>query len=203
MKSQDGVRPAHGGQPQPCLLQPRARPSSHNTSLISLTIGLLEMKAMAANRLRSSNQDGSGQLIGKVAVRTASRSSRLSLVQAELGRFITPGWSCSRCAIENHLLRLWRPQYPSAMPTPAARLASLMAPLSSISLLVSWHGFQAIGTNDGPTPERPETPPDPSAFVPFSRDQDFVERGDLLDQIHRKCAVPGSRTALVGLGGVG
>ena len=56
-----------------------------------VTIGLLEMKAMAANRLRSSNQDGSGQLIGKVAVRTASRSSRLSLVRAELKRFITLG----------------------------------------------------------------------------------------------------------------
>ncbi|KAF2464492.1 TPR-like protein [Lindgomyces ingoldianus] len=69
-------------------------------------------------------------------------------------------------------------------------------------------GFQA-GIINGPVstefhlpPERPETPPDPSAFVPFSQDHDFIER-DLLDQIHRKCAVPGSRTALVGLGGVG
>ncbi|KAH7418642.1 P-loop containing nucleoside triphosphate hydrolase protein [Cadophora sp. MPI-SDFR-AT-0126] len=50
--------------------------------------------------------------------------------------------------------------------------------------------------------ERPETPPNPSIVIPFSRDADFVERG-ILDQIHQKCAVSGSRTALVGLGGVG
>ena len=51
--------------------------------------------------------------------------------------------------------------------------------------------------------ERPETPPNPSDVIPFSRDKDFVERGIILDQIHQKCAVLGSRTALVGLGGVG
>ncbi|KAH8589776.1 P-loop containing nucleoside triphosphate hydrolase protein [Bisporella sp. PMI_857] len=39
--------------------------------------------------------------------------------------------------------------------------------------------------------------------VPFRRDPDFVYRGVLLNQIHQKCAVPGSWTALVGLGGVG
>ena len=50
--------------------------------------------------------------------------------------------------------------------------------------------------------EPPETPPNPSIVIPFSRDADFVERG-ILDQIHQKCAVLGSRTALVGLGGVG
>ena len=43
----------------------------------------------------------------------------------------------------------------------------------------------------------------PSAVIPFGRDADFVERGTILDQIHDQCAVPGSRTALVGLGGVG
>ncbi|KAH7418767.1 hypothetical protein BKA64DRAFT_590888 [Cadophora sp. MPI-SDFR-AT-0126] len=52
------------------------------------------------------------------------------------------------------------------------------------------------------SPERPETPPNPSIVIPFSRDTDFVERG-VLDQIHQKCDVLGSRTALVGLGGVG
>ncbi|KAL9578554.1 MAG: hypothetical protein Q9203_007052, partial [Teloschistes exilis] len=50
---------------------------------------------------------------------------------------------------------------------------------------------------------RRETPPKPSAIIPFARDGDFVERGGLLDQIRQKCAVPGSRTALVGLGGIG
>lgn len=71
-------------------------------------------------------------------------------------------------------------------------------------------GFQA-GTINGPVNtefhhhalEPPETPPNPSAVIPFSRDVDFVERGGVLDQIHQKCAVSGSRTALVGLGGVG
>ncbi|KAH8645407.1 hypothetical protein BX600DRAFT_164630 [Xylariales sp. PMI_506] len=43
----------------------------------------------------------------------------------------------------------------------------------------------------------------PSVIIPFSRDTDFVERGDLLDRILQKCTEPGSRTALVGLGGVG
>ncbi|KAH9203201.1 putative kinesin [Leptodontidium sp. 2 PMI_412] len=50
--------------------------------------------------------------------------------------------------------------------------------------------------------ERPETPPNPSIVIPFSRDIDFVERA-IFDQIHQKCVVLGSRTALVGLGGVG
>jgi hypothetical protein len=57
--------------------------------------------------------------------------------------------------------------------------------------------------NDECIEDRPETPPKPCAVLPFSRDADFVQRGALLDQIDQKCAVPGSRTALVGLGGVG
>jgi hypothetical protein len=51
--------------------------------------------------------------------------------------------------------------------------------------------------------ERPETSPQPSCFVPFRRDADFVYRGTLLDQIRERCAAPASRIALVGLGGVG
>jgi nucleoside phosphorylase len=46
-------------------------------------------------------------------------------------------------------------------------------------------------------------PPSPFCVVPFVRDPDFVDRGTLLDQIHEKCSTPASRTALVGLGGVG
>ena len=57
--------------------------------------------------------------------------------------------------------------------------------------------------NDSPPAERLETPPNPSAVIPFSRDTDFVDRGAILDQIHHACTAPGSRTALVGLGGVG
>ncbi|KID83305.1 kinesin light chain [Metarhizium guizhouense ARSEF 977] len=68
-------------------------------------------------------------------------------------------------------------------------------------------GFQA-GIINGPVnvlapPERLETPPIPSIAIPFSRDKDFVEPEGILNQIHRSCAQLGSRTALVGLGGVG
>ncbi|KAH8199002.1 hypothetical protein TruAng_006831 [Truncatella angustata] len=52
--------------------------------------------------------------------------------------------------------------------------------------------------------ERPETPPTlPLIIIPFSRDKDFVGRETILDEIDRRCSRPGSRTALVGLGGVG
>ena len=49
----------------------------------------------------------------------------------------------------------------------------------------------------------PATLPVPSSSIPFRRDPDFVDRGAILDQIHQKCALPATRTALVGLGGVG
>ncbi|KAK3687150.1 P-loop containing nucleoside triphosphate hydrolase protein [Podospora appendiculata] len=48
-----------------------------------------------------------------------------------------------------------------------------------------------------------ETPPKPFATIPFSRDPDFVNRGDILDQIDERCSEPAARVALVGLGGVG
>lgn len=51
--------------------------------------------------------------------------------------------------------------------------------------------------------ERPETPPPPDSNVPFRRDPDFVNCGTILDQMHEKSSAPGSRIALVGLGGVG
>ena len=63
---------------------------------------------------------------------------------------------------------------------------------------------QGTGTDANPTTiERPETPPNPSAMLPFSRDPSFVKRQIILDQIDKKCAVLGSWTALVGFGGVG
>ncbi|EAQ91300.1 hypothetical protein CHGG_03235 [Chaetomium globosum CBS 148.51] len=51
--------------------------------------------------------------------------------------------------------------------------------------------------------ERRETPPIPFATIPFSRDPDFVNRGDILDQIDERCSELAGRVALVGLGGVG
>ncbi|KFA78635.1 hypothetical protein S40288_10320, partial [Stachybotrys chartarum IBT 40288] len=60
-----------------------------------------------------------------------------------------------------------------------------------------------------PPEERAEIPPCPSIVIPFSRNPDFVDRrttvdqGTIIDQIIQKCRRTGSRTALVGLGGVG
>ena len=46
-------------------------------------------------------------------------------------------------------------------------------------------------------------PPKPSSTVPFLRDPDFVDRGDLLSRVDERCLQPAGRAALVGLGGVG
>ena len=53
------------------------------------------------------------------------------------------------------------------------------------------------------TPPTPPTLPCPPSNIPFGRDPDFVNRGAIVDQLYRKCALPASRTVLVGLGGVG
>ncbi|KAH8588907.1 P-loop containing nucleoside triphosphate hydrolase protein [Bisporella sp. PMI_857] len=44
---------------------------------------------------------------------------------------------------------------------------------------------------------------EPFSTVPFSPDHDFVDRPEILAWIHDKCAGPGARAALAGLGGVG
>ena len=46
-------------------------------------------------------------------------------------------------------------------------------------------------------------PPKPSSTVPFRRDRDFVDRGDLLSRVDERCSQPAGRAALIGLGGVG
>ncbi|CAG8910138.1 unnamed protein product [Penicillium egyptiacum] len=81
--------------------------------------------------------------------------------------------------------------------------------MASISFRGKNDGLQ-VGDNHGSiTAEfhlplvRPETPPSPLSTVPFARNPDFVTRDTLLHQIHEKSSVPGSRIALVGLGGVG
>src|ERR1700761_8825818 len=51
--------------------------------------------------------------------------------------------------------------------------------------------------------ERPESPPRPFPSIAFSRDPDFVDRGDILDQLDRRCSQQAGRAGLVGLGGVG
>ncbi|CZR68212.1 related to kinesin light chain [Phialocephala subalpina] len=96
--------------------------------------------------------------------------------------------------------------HPAAVNSSSQNHSAAMA--SAISFRDANSGFQA-GIINGPVNtefhhhERLETPPNPSVVIPFSRDTDFVERREVLDQIHKKCAVSGSRTALVGLGGVG
>ncbi|OQE15077.1 hypothetical protein PENSTE_c030G02933 [Penicillium steckii] len=52
-------------------------------------------------------------------------------------------------------------------------------------------------------PEPSEPRPDPLSTVPFLHDPDFVSRDKLFAQIEEKSSTPGSRVALVGLGGVG
>ncbi|QKX61690.1 uncharacterized protein TRUGW13939_08845 [Talaromyces rugulosus] len=66
-------------------------------------------------------------------------------------------------------------------------------------------GFQ-VGISHGPIyvpADRPEPRPEPLWTVPFPYDPNFVGRDGLLDQIHEKSSIPGSRIVLVGLGGVG
>ncbi|KAK5651031.1 hypothetical protein OQA88_1504 [Cercophora sp. LCS_1] len=84
-----------------------------------------------------------------------------------------------------------------------------MAQIPSVSFGPGNQGLQ-VGQSYAPItaefhlpPERPETPPKPFATIPFSRDPDFVDRGDILEQIDRRCSEPAARIALVGLGGVG
>jgi hypothetical protein len=50
---------------------------------------------------------------------------------------------------------------------------------------------------------RADPPPSPLFFVPFPRDEHFVGRGTLLEEIRERCFTRNIWTALVGLGGVG
>ena len=70
------------------------------------------------------------------------------------------------------------------------------------------HDENADANPDGEAPEsdqeEPETalPASLATTLPFFRDPDFVDRAEL-DSLRRKLANPGSRAALLGLGGVG
>ncbi|KXX73589.1 hypothetical protein MMYC01_210373 [Madurella mycetomatis] len=52
-------------------------------------------------------------------------------------------------------------------------------------------------------PEQPEIPPPPFATILLSRDRDFADCGDILEQIDKRCPEPAARVAFVGLSGVG
>ncbi|RFU76226.1 tpr domain, partial [Trichoderma arundinaceum] len=84
-----------------------------------------------------------------------------------------------------------------------------MAQHPAISFGIQNHGSQ-VGVNYGTMNidfhsihEHPETPPQPFPSIPFRRDPDFVQRGDVLDRIDQCCSEPAGRVALLGLGGVG
>ncbi|KAJ5784706.1 uncharacterized protein N7503_009918 [Penicillium pulvis] len=77
--------------------------------------------------------------------------------------------------------------------------------MTSISFGGTSSGFQ-LGVNHGQIilpAERGESRAKPISTVPLPHDPDFVSRDALLEQIQKKALIPGSRIALVGLGGVG
>ncbi|KAF2740090.1 HET-domain-containing protein [Polyplosphaeria fusca] len=49
----------------------------------------------------------------------------------------------------------------------------------------------------------PQSLPTASSNVPFRRDCDFVDRGDILARVDERCSRPAGRAALVGVGGFG
>ncbi|KAK3985963.1 kinesin light chain [Cladorrhinum sp. PSN332] len=81
-----------------------------------------------------------------------------------------------------------------------------MSQMPSASFGPGNHGLQ-VGLSYAPINAEfhlpPETPPTPFPTIPFSRDRDFVDRGDILEQINQLCSEPAARVAVVGLGGVG
>ncbi|KAF1964492.1 hypothetical protein BU23DRAFT_521076, partial [Bimuria novae-zelandiae CBS 107.79] len=50
--------------------------------------------------------------------------------------------------------------------------------------------------------DQPARPREPFSTVPFAPDPDFVDRPEIVAWVRDKCAGPGARAALVGLGGV-
>ncbi|KAI0513162.1 P-loop containing nucleoside triphosphate hydrolase protein [Xylaria bambusicola] len=74
---------------------------------------------------------------------------------------------------------------------------------SAGTLGVSGHGRVHVGNIYNTVPEPAKTPSAPSFNIPFRRDDDFVNRKIIMDQLHHICLRPASRAALVGLGGVG
>ncbi|KAK7917511.1 hypothetical protein PG985_011119 [Apiospora marii] len=63
--------------------------------------------------------------------------------------------------------------------------------------------FQGIVQGDVHLHHQQQEQPKPTILIPFGRDADFIQRGETMAQVHELCARQYSRTALVGLGGVG
>jgi hypothetical protein len=96
---------------------------------------------------------------------------------------------------ENAFIRLQEEIEKSLKGTPSDLSANFIFSLLRLCYIYMLKAVSLIGNL--------ETVPISSSTVPFRRDRDFVEFGSTLSQIDQKCAVPGSSTALVGLGGVG
>jgi hypothetical protein len=90
--------------------------------------------------------------------------------------------------------------YPALTPPPAGRRTSTSATRQDLvdTLSESGHFVPANNRLDNATRKR-----EPFSTVPFAPDPDFVDRPEILAWIRDKCAKPGARAALVGLGGVG
>lgn len=44
---------------------------------------------------------------------------------------------------------------------------------------------------------------EPTSTVPFIRDRDFIDRGNIMAKISETLSYPGGRVALLGFGGIG
>ncbi|KAK3899623.1 hypothetical protein C8A05DRAFT_36745 [Staphylotrichum tortipilum] len=103
-----------------------------------------------------------------------------------------------------------------ALATTTDQLSAMLAQLSALQVATQASTAQSgekddasgamergiIRINSVP-PEPPSVSPKPCAKIPISRRPGFVNRGDIIKQMYKKCAEPPQRVALVGLGGVG
>lgn len=76
-----------------------------------------------------------------------------------------------------------------------------VAPSSSIGTSASWVSDLQVLKSSLLT--HAEQPAKTSLWIPFSRNPDFVDRGNILHKIEQRCSEPSARVALVGLGGIG
>lgn len=58
-------------------------------------------------------------------------------------------------------------------------------------------------SNEIEAPDHSWKPPDLIFAVPFPRDDDYVHRGTLVNELYMKLSVSTARVALIGLGGIG
>lgn len=94
---------------------------------------------------------------------------------------------------DSHKNKRWQPY---AAGTAAACTKELLRLIPAVDVMKIQTATKV--TQDNLTRKR-----EPFSTIPFAPDPDFVDRPELLAWIRDKCAGPGARAALVGLGGVG